>query len=189
MKIIRPKIYPGGVIHGPLIYFGGPIRGADDWQAQAFLMMKERLVKFTAVIPCRWENDHPLREYFLEGRVDTGHQLDWELYWMQEAARWSTIRMGCLLFWLQQESKTHPRPGGCFARDTRFELGGLCIEAKANPKIRLVIGGDPEVSKEEPGFDGFDVLERNFKARLGREYTFHRTLNATIDAVVRAVSV
>jgi hypothetical protein len=186
----RHQVYPEkGAIDGPLIYFAGPIRGADDWQQEAFLALGQRLKKFTAVIPCRWKDDHPLRQYFLEGRLDPGHQLDWEYWWMQEAARWSTIRMGCLFFWLPRESETSPRPGGCFARDTRCELGVWIVEKRINPTIQLVVGGQPEVSEAEPGFDGFDVLERNFKLRLGQEYAFHRTLEATLDAVVKAVSV
>lgn len=192
--ILRPKKSPSdGLFLSsiPPLFFAGPVRGGDDWQSIAFSRLRHLLPSFCAVIPIpddaerlgmlSYGKNHLLARHFIGlDHGDFDRQLNWERHFMRYAAL-----HGCLIFWLPAESTTNPRPEGYFGRDTMGELGewrGRLFEnsqrrANVMHGYRVVIGG-------EPGFPGFDTIERNFKLALGNQFPIYPTLDETLEAAV-----
>ena len=183
MKILLPKIYVGSsAIADPLFFIAGPIRGGGNWQEKCLKKLATLLTKFVAVIPCRWESGHPLYHYHLEGRDNVfERQTDWEFHYLMETAGRSSNKRGCIIFWLPEESKEHPRDDGQpYACDTRGEIGFWRAQVAHDRNICLVIGADP-------GFPGLRVIQRNFHLIFGESFTIYPTLDLTVEAAVRCI--
>jgi hypothetical protein len=129
--LIAPHTEP---VSGPLIFLGGPIQGAPDWQSEAIgiLSVNEHI---DIASPRRAIEK---RSDFSESDYEA--QVLWEHKYLEEAAR-----RGVTLFWL-------PKPiqeisGRAYAQTSRFELG----EALARhylQKIPLVVGIEKGFSNE-----------------------------------------
>jgi hypothetical protein len=164
MKILLPKtLYTIDPSYGPLFFLAGPIRGGGDWQATAVEEIGKCLSKFYAVLPCRYEDTHPLMQMRLSG--DEGYfarQLTWERHYLSLAAV-----LGCIIFWLPCEGREHPRIGGePYAMDTRGELGEWRGALMHGPSLRVVVGA-------ERNFPGLSQIERNFNLALEREFPIY----------------
>ena len=170
--------------HGPLFFLAGPLGGGGDWQSDMCAALLQCVpTGFTAVLPYGLEDrpaTDPSHAAFpltaLPAEAFTARQLPWERAYLDAAAGAqpppgsSTPCRGCLVFWLPQESASHPKgPGhGPYAQDTRGELGEWRGRLMSNRSLRVVVGG-------EEGFRGFDTVRRNFKLALGDDFPVHDT--------------
>ena len=170
--------------HGPLFFLAGPLGGGSDWQSDMCAALLQCVpAGFTAVLPYGLEDrpaTDPAHAAFpltaLPAEAYTARQLPWERVYMDAAAGAapppgsSTLCRGCLVFWLPEESASHPkRPGhGPYAQDTRGELGEWRGRLMSNRSLRVVVGG-------EEGFRGFDTVRRNFKLALGDAFPVYDT--------------
>lgn len=129
--LIAPHREP---LAGPLIFLGGPIQGASDWQSEAIgiLSINENI---NIVSPRR-----AIEKSADFSDSDYQEQVSWEHYYLEEVAR-----KGVTMFWLPKPIQEIP--GRAYAQTSRFELG----EALARhylQKIRLVVGIEKGFSNE-----------------------------------------
>ncbi len=137
----------------PIIFLAGPIRGGNDWQAEAAENLLAINNRAHVISPCRWDGNHRLAEHFVNPFVSSWNdprQRRWEEIYLQQAAL-DEDESGCALFWLPKEDKTVPRnpEDGPYAMDTWRELGKIAGWFHFNKNVRMVIGGDPDF----PGLD------------------------------------
>jgi hypothetical protein len=182
MKILLPKNYVEIPENTPVFFLAGPVRGGDDWQQACCNLLQKQMgdTEFYVAIPYFIQvlpENHPL--LLAQVIADTKHfprQLNWERYYIDLAAK-----QGCLIFWLPEESKTNPRiGGGPYATDTRGEVGEWRGRMMYNKTAKVVIGG-------EEGFEGFDVLCRNFKFALGDTFEVGKTLEETVFQAIQKI--
>jgi hypothetical protein len=176
MEIIFPKVYCDLDPSLPLFFLAGPVKGGADWQHNAVEQLGMLLKNFYVVIPCRYDKEHPLVKYKVDGKEDTtSSQLTWERHYMKYAA----TKNGCLIFWLPSEDRNYvrtvPEP---YAMDTRGELGEWRGQMKHDKNLKVVIG-----AKE--GFLGLSQIQRNFNEALCCDFTIYKTIEETVDAAVR----
>lgn len=141
-KILIPPKYEK--VKGPLIFLGGPIQGAPDWQKKAIEILK-KISKAHIASPRRLENKFGK---FTEADYNT--QVEWEHHYLDYAAK-----HGVIMFWLANEIKNIP--GRAYAQTTRFELG----EAVARhylKEIKVVVG-------IEKGFSNERYLRKTIRAK------------------------
>jgi len=95
----------------PLIFLGGPIQGAPDWQKEAIAIISAEAPDVDIASPRR--TDVAKGEF---GEEEYLKQVNWEHDHLAIAAR-----QGVTLFWLAAEAEHVP--GRSYAQTTRFELG------------------------------------------------------------------
>jgi len=176
LKIILPKTSVNlGKEKGPLFFLAGPVRGGGNWQEDMSRRLAEMTPRCITAIPCRWNATNYLYRYRIKG--DENHfprQLDWERHYIEQAAR--EHRSGCLVFWLGCESKIEPHPGPePYGMDTRGEIARWSVHKKYDPRVRMVVGADPE-------FLGLSQIQRNINADLGYEFHIHDSIEDTAEA-------
>jgi hypothetical protein len=171
---IDPKI--------PVFFLAGPVRGGDDWQKDCCTLLEKYIPDqdFYVAIPYYVDilpKNHNAVTKKVEGDQNYfPRQLDWERYYIELASK-----QGCLMFWLPVESKTNPRiGGGPYATDTRGELGEWRGRMMYDKSARVVIGG-------QEGFDGLDIIQRNFKHALGDTFQLYDTLEHLVVAAVKKI--
>lgn len=178
MKIALPKtlceIDPG---YGPLFFLAGPDRGGDDWQTKCCEEIRKHLPNFYVASPCLYEESHFMTRFQMNGKEDYfDRQLTWERHYLDIAAE-----TGCLIFWLPCESKTNPRTGdNSYAMNTRGELGEWRGRLMNDPKLRVVIGAEPD-------FPGLSEIQRNFSFATKSDFPICGTLAETVAEAVAKV--
>lgn len=178
VKILIPKgYYELTPNDGPVFFLAGPVRGGDDWQKKVVEELSKKLEKCVVAIPYYFATDlhFPLQESAspgIEGKFD--RQLKWERYYLEEAAK-----IGCVIFWLPEESKVNPRPldAGPYATDTRGELGRWSVEQKYNPNFNVVVGA-------EENFVSVSQIKRNWIADQGHDVVFPNNIVDLVDMAV-----
>lgn len=148
-KHVLPEKYRGRKI----FFLAGPIRGGGYWQIRAADILWKLFDGCVVVDPTRWESalasekDPKLKKRIAAylahaiGTKDEVHylaQAPWEDEHMRAAAE-----KGKLLFWLERESPSHPRPKneGVYAQDTRVETGIWIERLKHEPHLKVAFGG------------------------------------------------
>lgn len=175
MRIYLPKrLSAVDPTYGPFFFLAGPVRGGGDWQHRFCTLMRGYIPQFTAAIPCRYPEDHPLMQYSIYGQLGTfEHQTFWERHYLDIAAE-----KGCLVFWLPLESKEHPRGAdGPYGRESYGELGEWRAHLMRNPKLRIVIGADP-------GFPGLKQIKLNMCRATDSHFPIYETLEETVCAAL-----
>lgn len=176
MHLIQPMTFVDQTkFVGPLIFTAGPIQGGDDWQHRCCELLAESSPEpFTVACPYRYKKDHPLYQYCIpgeEGRFE--RQTLWERHYLALASR-----LGTILFWLPEESKTNPRKGGrpyaCGSRDELGEWRGRLIY---DPSIKLVIGA-------EERFPLLGPIVCSYQAVCGKDFQVHNSLEETVQAAI-----
>lgn len=173
MRILLPKrMSQVDLKYGPFFFFAGPVRGGGDWQHKLVMEILKNLPQFTAALPCRYADDHPLMKFREDGEDDKfPHQLDWERRYLEIAAR-----SGCIIFWLGKESKESPRTdGNPYALETYGELGEWRGRLMTNPNLRIVIGADPD-------FPGLDSIRRNYELATGKDFRICTSMSEVAEA-------
>jgi hypothetical protein len=166
----------------PLFFIAGPVWGGDDWQHEAFKLLARKIPKFTAAIPIRYKADHPLQNFRLAGNESAfPRQLNWERYYLKMAAE---DKDACVVFWFAKESASNPRPreNGPYGQDSYGEVAEWRGRMMDNPGFKVVVGGDPS-------FPGLDTIRRNFCLALKIDFPIFPTLEATLDAAIKRMSI
>ena len=174
----------------PVIYVLGPGEGGEDWPADAVRQLQKAVHpdrKFFVVVPCEWDDQHPLAEHFCKSSGEKQFDCldEWEEFYQQKAADSTELRRehssGCFLIWLPRESKIHPRSdGNPYAMYTGFAMGELVALCSLHRVAHLVVGG-------EKGFHGLETIRRKIHYRIHAGYPFYSTLEETVAAAVKAV--
>ncbi len=181
-RIILPKTY---VLtdNASLIFLAGPIKGAPRWQDKGIETIHTINNQIYVVSP-----SNKVREEYLEDRLrgtksDFPYQLNFERHYLKSA---SESKKGAIIFWLPKQREPMPiNPETDFtqpyARDTRPETAGWGWKLlESNPKANVIVGG-------EEGFDGFDVIKRNFLA-VKPDMKFYSTLEETCLEAIKLIT-
>ena len=185
-SLILPKTYFGAPPGKNTYYLAGPIRGTDDWQAEAVVILANLDPGCTIVCPCRWDDTHPLSIYRVIPDNGVGgnlfelltRQTQWERVWMSYAAA-----HGCLIFWLPCENTVGPRPkeDGPYARDTYGELGRYSNLVSSDQNcLKMSIGADPKL----PESFGLSQIKCNLDIDFAYGYPIFDTLQKTLEVAV-----
>jgi hypothetical protein len=121
-------------IEGPLVFLGGPVQGAPDWQATAIAEVQAHDVKLHIANP---------RCKPFPGNHDAN--IDWQVDYMARAAE-----NGVVLFWLPREIKH--RCDRTYAQDVRVALGEY-LSLSLTKRIFMAVG-------VERGFTGEYYVRR-----------------------------
>ncbi|HXK38394.1 MAG TPA: hypothetical protein VJ579_04995 [Candidatus Paceibacterota bacterium] len=175
MRIYLPKrVSPVDFSYGPFFFLAGPVRGGDDWQQKFCTILRGYIPHFTAALPCRYPEDHPLLPHSIYGHMgEFEHQQYWERHYIEIAAE-----KGCLVFWLPEESKERPRGNGePYALETYGEIAEWRGHLMHNPKLRIVIGA-------EAGFPGLKQITRNYCRGTNSNFPIYGTMEETVCAAL-----
>jgi hypothetical protein len=125
------------------------------------------LIKF--IVPCRWDETHPLAPYFTTVYEVVGEsapvleksQTRWEFHYLDEII---SSNGGLIIFGLFPESKENPRTDDLpYAGDTRGEIGRWSTLAKSKEHNNIIFGLHHE-------FLGQEVMTKNFQLQFGDEW-------------------
>ncbi|MDP3992919.1 MAG: hypothetical protein Q8Q05_01765 [bacterium] len=176
MHIIQPTtLVDQAEFAGPLFFTAGPIQGGDDWQKRCCELLVQRAAAPVSIAcPCRYKEGHPLYEYRVTGEEERfERQTPWERHYLTLASK-----VGCIIFWLPEESKTKPRKGNrpyaCGSRDELGEWRGRLIYDRS---IRLVIGA-------EARFPGLNPVVYSYREVCGNDFPIYSTLEETVQAAI-----
>ncbi len=176
LHLILPKARPHLENHLdlPLFFLAGPVLGGGDWQRRMTDLLLHRVGDCIIVNPSRYQANHPQYQYQIKGsRGSFETQTLWERYYLREAAL--EFPTGCIIFWLPCESETAPRDdGNPYAMDTRGEVSEWRTHLQYNPKVRLVIGAEPD-------FPGLRTIRRNFRDAIGPNFKIYETMEETAN--------
>jgi hypothetical protein len=169
-KCVIPEEYKGRKV----FFLAGPIRGGGGWQMKAAESLWAKYPGCIVVDPTRGASAEKSaksdeeRERIAEHRKNAIGIKDENLYPGQ--AGWESDHMkmasekGTLIFWLERESKTEPRPQGkgVYAQDTRVEIGMWLERIKNDPKLNVKVGGHWEIDEKgnetENSFGGMNFI-------------------------------
>ncbi len=168
MRLILPKTYVRD-IDNALIFLAGPIACAPLWQDKAIEIIHSKNPDIYIASPSKKLRMEYLDKAMPGDKTKFPKQLDWERYYLELASK-----KGVILFWLPKE-KQH----SCektYTRDTTGELGEWRGRLIYDKNIKLVIGG-------EVGFDGLDIIKRNYLA-VKPDMKFHSGLEETCEEAV-----
>ena len=177
-NLILPKTHVAET-RGKAYFLAGPIRGADDWQAEAVNILAHLDPGCTIICPCRWDSTHPLSKYRIasDGAKSDPYesQTDWERHWIKHAAE-----HGCLIFWIPCESAANPRPkeAGPYARDTYGEIARYSqMISHEHKSFKMVIGADPHLP------EGFGL--KQIQTNLDGDFCCHYPIWPTLEKVLK----
>jgi hypothetical protein len=129
-------------VNGDVIFLGGPIQGAPNWQAKA--TQKIHSINGNLIIAS------PRKDY-KPGEFVYENQVDWETHFLARAAM-----QGAIMFWLANQET--PTPGRSYAQTTRYELSEWSMK-------HLILGAKVVIGIE-PGFSN----ERYIRRRSQQDY-------------------
>jgi hypothetical protein len=109
--LVQPPTMEKPLTGGPVIFLGGPIQGAPDWQRQAFDLLDKEGPESLVVANPRRDTLGPDFNY--------DEQVDWESHWLYKAG--TGRGHGVILFWFAAQIEEHPER--VYAQTSRFELG------------------------------------------------------------------
>jgi hypothetical protein len=177
LKLILPKtLVPDSEIEGGLFFLAGPIKGGDDWQKDCCELLEQKVgPDVTIVNPCRYDEDHPLYRYKLDGNENYfSRQTLWERHYLARASV-----SGCILFWCPCQSLTNPRKDNQpYARDTYGELGEWRGRLMNNLNLNVVVGA-------QTGFPGYSVIQTNFNEALKTHFHIYVDLEKAVEAAIQ----
>ncbi len=131
--LIIPKTYVE--VKTPLIFLAGPIRGAPNWQDEAFEILCSKNKDITIASP-RGGMRPKIMDYILLGEDDYfPRQRAWERHYLPIAAE-----TGAILFWLPKEAKH--RCEKVYGAMTRIELGQWMTNYRHDNSVKFCVGSD-----------------------------------------------
>ena len=158
-------------VEGPVVFLGGPIQGADDWQAEAINRMHlDPLMGHVTYVNPRSTpaGDQPVNvDFHYEG------QVDWESRWLNRASQ-----KGVVMFWMAPEDNHFCHRA--YGQTSRWELA----EWKERLKGTHPWPGPPLVVGIDPGFPG----GRYMRLRLSQDLPHLRVLSTLEETVTAARS-
>ncbi|MGA3020964.1 MAG: hypothetical protein ABSD68_03385 [Candidatus Micrarchaeales archaeon] len=134
--LIIPKTYVRDV-NAPLIFLGGPIQNAPNWQDKAVVIILSQDPELFVLSPRRGVRQS-IESYILKGdETFFPRQRAWERHYLKLASRKGE---GTVMFWLPgEEVRSSEYPYGA---TTRFELGQLTSEYRIDKSVSFCIGSD-----------------------------------------------
>ncbi len=133
-------LQPPEIVETPdnVIFLGGPIQGAPEWQYQAADIIYNIDSAVVVASP---------RKDYEPGTFEYEKQVDWETYFLRKAGR-----TGVVAFWLA--AQTIDTPGRAYAQTSRFEL--------AEWKMKHELEGAKLTIGIEEGFGNARYIRRRF---------------------------
>lgn len=143
----------------PVIFLGGPIQGAPDWQSEAIEIIHEL---DSGVVVASPRKEYRTGEFVYEA------QVDWETRYLARAAQ-----NGVILFWLAEQ--TEETPGRAYGQTSRFELAEWKTKSGYDKSVNMVVGAEQgfgnvryitrRFSKDQPSFELYpDLASTCFEA-------------------------
>lgn len=149
----------------PVIFLGGPIQGAPDWQSDARDILHGIHSDIIVASP---------RKDYAPGTFDYEAQVVWERQHLRRAGK----GLGAILFYLPRQSED--TPGRAYGQTSRFELGWWLTERAHDPDIAITIG--------LPGGFGNERYIRHHIAQEQPDIVISETLEMTcFHAVIAAL--
>ncbi len=137
--LIIPKVFVEKT-NTPIIFLGGPIRGAANWQDEAALKILKKYPEIFVISPRRGIRPE-IEKYLVRGEENHfSRQRAWERHYLNLASKKGTI-----MFWLPKEVEHKCEKS--YGAMTRMELGQWMTNYKNDKKISFVIGSDGEFSE------------------------------------------
>ena len=131
----------------PVLFLAGPIRNAPRWHYDAIRQVIETDMEVFVAAPIR-DVPEDIRPFVFcdSDKIPTvSRQRKWELYYLAQARI-----MGCVIFWLSNESPVKEHPDKVYAHITMLELGtALAIRKQYGSLFNLVIGVDTKFPEWE----------------------------------------
>lgn len=140
-EVYIPTKYIETNVRHPVIFLGGPIQGADDWQSKATEIIAKENSYIIVASP---------RGQYLPGEFDYDGQADWETFHLKRAAK-----NGVIMFWFPKPLEHFP--DRAYAQKSRVGLRQWAT--------RHELGGSDMVIGIEEGFSG----EKYIRKRLNRD--------------------
>lgn len=160
MSFIQPPEINHKLDDVPTIFLAGPIQGGPEWQYE--VQKIANLTEDSILIASPRKN-------YKEGEFVYEKQVDWETYYLRQAAT-----NGVIIFWLAKQ--TFDTPGRSYAQTSRFEIGEWLVKHKEFERANLVIG-------IEEGFTN----ERYIRRRFGQDAPDVPILSDLESTVLEAV--
>ena len=170
-RLITPPYYPDLSeidLWNKLIFLGGPVQGADDWQMEAYQTIHQLYPNVWVASPRRLEL--PQDKYSPKKSYQQDH---WETFWLNKVRQLD----GVALFWLAKEVNHICRR--TFAQTTRDELAKFRTLKNLNRFQRLVVG-------IEDGFSGASYQRRKLRQETP-DVIIHRSLERACSEAVSLV--
>lgn len=153
----------------PLLFLGGPIQGAPNWQLESIDTIIASRTGTGSKNTLHIANP---RRASLDSQFNYPDQVRWEKHHTLRAAKF-----GAVLFWFARQDPTvEYETGRAYAQTSRIEFGRVCGWKDYARNINLVIG-------IEPGYMG---SERYFR-ECAEEFDIpvHQELDATIKGAMK----
>lgn len=180
MKIVTPKRYIPISPFSFLIFLAGPVQGGGDWQRyfiERFINVSvpqiwtnsftERVLpRIRFIVPCRWDETHPLSGYFVTVYEDFPASSDdlretqtcWEFHYLDQI---TSSNKGIVVYGLFPEDKENPRADGRpYAMDTFGEIGRWVTTAHFKENDCVILGC-------HQNFVGLQTIHKNLRLQFG----------------------
>lgn len=144
----------------PVFFLAGPIQGAEDWHTVVCEELQKYLKNFYVAIPKKnGFSSTIIKDCQVIGDAYFSDQISWERYYLEAASK-----SGGIIFWLPNESSTHPRTdGNPYAMDTRGELGEWRGRWITDRSVKFFVGGENKFPGLKTIVDNFVDVDYNFK--------------------------
>jgi len=142
-KVLLPPHYE--TLESPLIFLGGPIKGAPYWHNEAIQIIQRNANEINVASPSRRVDKKYLdanpTHFKHSSNQEEWEQVDWESFYLNQASKNGTI-----LFWLPLEEQHYC--DRAYAQTSRIEIGEWKTKHLENG-CNLVIGFQPDFSGEQ----------------------------------------
>ncbi len=130
-RFITPSSREEIDVDAQVVFIGGPIQGADDWQSRAIDYLTTSNEKLIVASP---------RTLDMGKNIPYEVQVDWETRYLNRASE-----TGAILFYLAKERKH--LCDRAYAQTSRFELGEWKVRHERD-NVKVVVGIEPGFSNE-----------------------------------------
>lgn len=183
MKIVVPNSTVS-VFDNPCFFLAGPVAGARDWHSDFCVEIEKQLPGLDPIvfIPKSLSFlDNKLRSCSASSDFNFDSQLYWETHHLDLCSSGVQAR-GCVIFWLEEESKKYPRDdGNPYAMETRREIGEFIGMTKTNRNLRFVVGA-------QAGFPGLITINSRLSSHL-IDFKCYRAVREIVSAAISKINI
>jgi hypothetical protein len=167
--VIIPKTFVRDPV--PLIFLGGPINGAPNWQDKAVTTILSKAPELFVASPRRGVRE-TIAPHVLKGNESVfPRQRVWERYYLKLASR-----KGAIMFWLPGE-EAHD-PAHSYGAMTRVELGQWMTEYRFDQTVSFCLGSDGH-------FPGLDPIKYDLSLDAPDKLPLFGSLEETCAEAIR----
>lgn len=168
-RLLVPPHYTDVEDEPPIVFLGGPIQGAPDWQtptADRLLAAHDQLL---VASPRRTE---------LDENFNKRKQVEWELDHL-----WLAMQLGGVAFWFAAQDHSLPyRLGRPYAQTSRVEVGAVSMMQRIDPSTRVWVGFDKDYSQNGGGSEEYIRLARTWFVGVDKVYDSLDEMTEVISA-------